>query len=294
VCAVGTFVDTPDTLTAPARATTTPAGNTLSLSASSTSSSTSSSASSGNESLATSRGFGGLLKRARGILSASTSGSSATSSSTSNSGGGGGGSVHDEQYSDKTEARLNAQTADASVLLLKYLELRSIPPRVFAFSNVKILDLRGNKIELVSEQIARLTALRAIRLSNNTCRALPPALTSLAQLHELDVGRNKFARAGLPAWIGSMTSLTDLNVQWNDLGTYVHACACGSCATLVICVCAWSAYPRVPASCTSSSISTCRSIVSARCRPHSSASVRSHCSTRRTTLSWRCRDLCSR
>jgi len=97
------------------------------------------------------------------------------------------------------------------VLSLNRQRLRSIPPQVFTFRNLRVLDLGKNRIDSIPPQIGMLTQLEELDLQRNRIRIVPPEMGQLSNLRRLNMNRNPIL--DLPAEMGALTCLEEL-VIW--------------------------------------------------------------------------------
>ncbi|MHA2171745.1 MAG: leucine-rich repeat domain-containing protein, partial [Candidatus Kariarchaeaceae archaeon] len=85
----------------------------------------------------------------------------------------------------------------------------------------KKLDLHGNKIQTVSDQIKHLQNLELLVLSSNDIVELPQGICELAKLEELRLSSNqrrlRQSLTRLPDNIGKLSNLKSLSLYNNDL-----------------------------------------------------------------------------
>jgi Leucine-rich repeat (LRR) protein/serine/threonine protein phosphatase PrpC len=125
--------------------------------------------------------------------------------------------VATEELTGRAQNVLGKHSADKPHLILKHMQLTALPAEVLQFPNIEVLDVRSNHIVTLPDAVGRLTALRTLRIANNTCSELPHTLTLLHGLSELDIGQNDFGKFGLSPAIANLTSLRHLLLQWNAL-----------------------------------------------------------------------------
>jgi len=96
------------------------------------------------------------------------------------------------------------------------LNLAFIPFEVKTLSDLRILNLRSNKLTMFpSEFCTALNSLEELNLSQNEITYLPENLSALSNLRKLDVGWNKVAE--LPMGVFDLPALQELRLQNNLL-----------------------------------------------------------------------------
>ena len=93
---------------------------------------------------------------------------------------------------------------------LSYNEIARIPPELCGLP-VEHLDLRGNRLTALPEEIRGLTRLVDLNLEGNPIAALPDALCELGQLAALDLQALPIKE--LPEGVGQLSALRYLNLQ---------------------------------------------------------------------------------
>lgn len=101
---------------------------------------------------------------------------------------------------------------DVYILHLRWKRLRSIPPEVFTFTNLRELDLGRNNIDSIPPEIGRLSHLQKLVLSRNLIRKLPIEITLLYELEVLDLNRNPVDE--LPDGMAYLPALREL-ILWS-------------------------------------------------------------------------------
>lgn len=94
------------------------------------------------------------------------------------------------------------------VLRLHFKRLRQIPPQVFSYRNLRVLDLSRNFIDSIPSQIATLTQLEELNLHRNRIRTVPAEVGSLRQLRKLNLSRNPIL--DLPDALSQLSRLEEL------------------------------------------------------------------------------------
>ncbi|XP_009996504.1 PREDICTED: leucine-rich repeat-containing protein 20 [Chaetura pelagica] len=97
-------------------------------------------------------------------------------------------------------------------------ELKSLTSRFVAtFSQLRELNLAGNYLHRLPEELTSLRHLRAINLSRNRFRRFPEPLAALTSLETIDLEENEITE--VPAeQLASMASLRSLNLRANPVG----------------------------------------------------------------------------
>lgn len=101
---------------------------------------------------------------------------------------------------------------DVYVLKLTFKRLKSIPPAVFTYTNLRELDLGCNFIDSVPPEIANLKHLEKLNLERNWLHYLPEEIGDLENLKLLDASRNPLQE--LPENMGQLKRLEKL-VLWS-------------------------------------------------------------------------------
>ncbi|NXG75216.1 LRC20 protein, partial [Baryphthengus martii] len=101
-------------------------------------------------------------------------------------------------------------------------ELKSLTSRfVTTFSQLRELNLAGNYLHRLPEEVTSLLHLRAINLSRNRFRHFPEPLAAVATLETIDLEENEITE--VPAEkLATMTSLKSLNLRENPVGAEVR------------------------------------------------------------------------
>ncbi len=97
-------------------------------------------------------------------------------------------------------------------------KLKSLPEEIYTFKNLNALDLSGNKLKELPERLSELVHLQELRVSRNKLVQLPAGLCKLAHLKRIDVSRN--ALVGLPKCIGALTEMVSMDLWDNDLADF--------------------------------------------------------------------------
>eukprot|EP00898_Chlorokybus_atmophyticus_P005213 jgi/Chlat1/5693/Chrsp38S05540 len=117
-------------------------------------------------------------------------------------------------------AELPEELADLKtlrVLRLNYNRLQRMPAGgvLAALPKLQVLELSGNHITELSDEVALLTGLRELDLSGNKLTQMPEAITALENLTSLNLENNQLL--SVPESLGSLSSLSRLDVSTNRL-----------------------------------------------------------------------------
>ena len=111
---------------------------------------------------------------------------------------------------------------DVYQLKLNYQRLRKIPPQVFTFTNLKVLDLSKNFIDTLPPELAQLTNLEVLNLNRNKLRFVPEYLGQLTSLEVLNLSRNPIL--DLPESLGQLTNLKELILFMTGIISFPPTC----------------------------------------------------------------------
>ncbi|NXF06437.1 LRC20 protein, partial [Smithornis capensis] len=101
-------------------------------------------------------------------------------------------------------------------------ELKSITSRfITTFSQLRELNLAGNYLHRLPEEITSLKHLRAINLSRNRFRHFPESLATVTSLETIDLEENEITEVPSEK-LASMASLQSLNLRDNPVGPEVR------------------------------------------------------------------------
>jgi Leucine-rich repeat (LRR) protein len=108
-----------------------------------------------------------------------------------------------------------AQPDSVVRLSLRRSKLKTFPPEVFLFPNLKELDLGSNKITVLPDNLGKLEKLEILRLSRNRLVAVNKSVGDLKSLRYLDLGKNRIST--LPYEIGNLRKLEFLQIWGNEV-----------------------------------------------------------------------------
>jgi hypothetical protein len=109
----------------------------------------------------------------------------------------------------------SAKEHDRGVLYLSGLGLTEVPPEIATLSNLRELVLSNNHLSSLAPEIFQLSKLQALILTNNHLTQLAPEIGNLSQLTVLALPHNQLS--SLPAEIGNLHNLQSLYLYHNDL-----------------------------------------------------------------------------
>jgi hypothetical protein len=110
-----------------------------------------------------------------------------------------------------------AARTNATALDLSNLGLAELPDTLFDLSQLRKLELHGNRLSALPDAIGRLTRLERLNLPGNQLRALPETIGRLTRLTFLGLSRNQLRV--LPESLGLLTRLKLLYLDRNQLST---------------------------------------------------------------------------
>jgi len=112
------------------------------------------------------------------------------------------------EFKSLAEASLNPE--EVYKLNLRKKKLKSIPPVIFTFTNLRVLNLSKNKIKDIPDAISELVQLTELDLSDNKIEVLPSSIASLINLRKFVFNRNPID--SLPPGIGELKKLEILDL----------------------------------------------------------------------------------
>ena len=90
-----------------------------------------------------------------------------------------------------------------------------IPDSIRLLTQIKKLNLRGNKLKEIPQSIKFLTSLEKLDLSKNEIQEIPEGITSLNSLKLLNLNNNKIKK--IPESMKDLKSLKDLRLSQNSI-----------------------------------------------------------------------------
>uniref|UniRef100_A0A8C8DKZ7 Leucine rich repeat containing 20 n=1 Tax=Oryzias sinensis TaxID=183150 RepID=A0A8C8DKZ7_9TELE len=105
------------------------------------------------------------------------------------------------------------------VVSLANNEMKAISSKFFStFTQLKEVDLQGNFLTKLPDNVAELQHLTAINLANNSFSAFPDKLTEIATLERINLEGNRIAEIPVEK-LSDMAALKWLNVRSNPLSS---------------------------------------------------------------------------
>lgn len=112
---------------------------------------------------------------------------------------------------------LLGQNSELRTLNLTGNRLTLLPSEIGQLTNLRRLILTGNWLTSLPPEIGQLTNLQTLSLEGNRLTSLPPEIGQLTNLQTLSLVGNRLA--SLPSAIGGLTNLRVLNLKSNRLGS---------------------------------------------------------------------------
>jgi len=109
----------------------------------------------------------------------------------------------------------DAIQSGATALYLNYLDISSLPEKLFELTQLKELSLSGNQLQALPEGIGKLKHLELLDLAGNALTQLPTEIEKLHQLRHLDLAYNHLTN--LPQEICQLKLLNYLDCSANQL-----------------------------------------------------------------------------
>jgi Leucine-rich repeat (LRR) protein len=125
------------------------------------------------------------------------------------------GVIHSNAPVGQLESLIEQALQDHSTNLdLSYMGLRELSPDIGRLTDLVDLDLRGNILDSLPDEISNLHRLTGIHLDGNNLRKFPPVLGKLTRLERLGLSDNRLAN--LPRELGSLKELGSVNIHSNQ------------------------------------------------------------------------------
>jgi len=95
------------------------------------------------------------------------------------------------------------------------LRAGNLPPKFYQLTNLQVVNLAGNRITKLQDELGNLRQLSCLALGSNKLEDLPDVFDQLTNLHDLYLYNNHLA--ALPPSIGSLQELKILVIEKNKL-----------------------------------------------------------------------------
>lgn len=117
--------------------------------------------------------------------------------------------ISDKSIQSPLEKRFSKlQESKIKKLDLSYMDLENIPDKVWELDEITVLDLSGNYIDTISDDIVKLNKLKKISIDNCEFTSFPEILSQLISLEEIESGHNQIS--DLPDSFSLLQSLKKL------------------------------------------------------------------------------------
>lgn len=100
-------------------------------------------------------------------------------------------------------------------LSMNSLRAGNLPPKFYQLTNLQVVNLAGNRITKLQDELGNLRQLSCLALGSNKLEDLPDVFDQLTNLHDLYLYNNHLA--ALPPSIGSLQELKILVIEKNKL-----------------------------------------------------------------------------
>lgn len=112
-------------------------------------------------------------------------------------------------------ATLRLLKPNTTKISLKALKLTKFPTVLFRFKNLQELDLSGNNIMILPDEIGNFEQLQVLNINSNRLQKIPISIKKLKKLTHLGIAYNKFKI--YPDEINEITTLQTLDISGNQL-----------------------------------------------------------------------------
>lgn len=105
-----------------------------------------------------------------------------------------------------SQVKQHYETAQKTGVFTLSNKLTEFPPRLFELTNVlRTLELSGNRLNVIPDEIASFVNLKHLRISRNRLTKLPDSIGTLKKLESLYAADN--ALVNIPATISQLSHL---------------------------------------------------------------------------------------
>jgi Leucine-rich repeat (LRR) protein len=102
-------------------------------------------------------------------------------------------------------------------LSLKKMKLTELPPEIYNFKNLQVLDVKKNKLKKFPKKIVQFKYLQELDISTNKIQIVTKELGELVHLKKFIASTNKIV--SIPPEIKNLKKLTFLDLWGNDIGS---------------------------------------------------------------------------
>ncbi|MFX1444591.1 MAG: leucine-rich repeat domain-containing protein [Promethearchaeota archaeon] len=110
---------------------------------------------------------------------------------------------------------INVRDGRIKHLVLVSLELNRFIDEILELKDLTVLDISGNQIDIIPQDISKFKNLKALILERNKLEFLPESINQLENLQYLDLSYNNLKK--IPESIGNLKALKKLNLMYNNL-----------------------------------------------------------------------------
>ena len=114
--------------------------------------------------------------------------------------------------------RINQEDRHTQVLNVAQQGLTRIPPEIARLTELRDLDLCGNRLPELPAEIGCLSKLERLAVTENQLESLPASIGHLSTMRVLELGRNRFTE--IPEVIFSCASLEELYIWGNPIRSF--------------------------------------------------------------------------
>lgn len=102
-------------------------------------------------------------------------------------------------------------------LSIKKMKLSELPPEIFEFKNLQILDVSGNRLKTFPTKINEFKYLQELDITNNKIEIVTKELGDLVELRKLKASQNEIV--SIPSEIKKLKKLKYIDLWGNNIGS---------------------------------------------------------------------------
>lgn len=102
-------------------------------------------------------------------------------------------------------------------LSIKKMKLTELPPEIYNFKNLQVLDVQKNKLKKFPKEIVQFKYLQELNISTNKIQIVTKELGELVHLKKFIASTNKIV--SIPPEIKNLKKLIFLDLWGNDIGS---------------------------------------------------------------------------